>query len=833
MNKKIIFKFTTMAIILGIVFTGCGKKQDTNSVYENNTSSITSKIEISKENTNSIVSEIEKTKEEHVHKWKDATCISLKTCTDCGTSEGGYAKHIGGKATCKTKAICKICEKEYGTLKEHSWIEATCNNPKMCSVCKITNGSPLGHIWQEATCNTPKNCARCGFSEWNSLGHNWINATCTDPTKCSRCNEISGAALGHIGGTPTCTEKAKCTRCNNYYGNINEHSWINATCIAPKTCSKCNITEGQPLGHTWQEATCLNPKTCKVCNLIEETPLAHNFTDWVIIQQLSCTTDEIQERYCKQCNYKEKKTTATQVGHTWTEANCVNSKTCSKCNISEGDPLGHSGGKATCTQKAICTKCNSSYGELQEHKWIGADCLSSRNCSVCNYSDGEALGHIGGIATCTTKGICTRCNQEYINELGHEWQEATCDTPKTCRRCSFTEGEKLGHSWIAATCIKNKYCSKCNLEEEGSILPHSYGDWNIISNLSCTTNEIKERVCIDCSYKEVLVTATAIGHIWNEANCLNPKTCSICNTVEGTALGHIGGTATTTQKAICTRCNCEYGDLLPTEEIKYFSVYDLNTGKIVTDTEENILAQIVMNEMSGAFTDEALKAQAVTARSWLMYEYSIGSQFPQVGLKEPNQKCIDIVNYVKGEYVTYNNQIAFTPYFSCSNGKTQSSEETWGGTIPYLVAVDSAYDNSSPAFLRTKNMSKDLFVYNLTNVIDGLTLNNGAENDWVKIVSKTSGNYNDLMEVGGLRTYISKSSGKTITLRGRTLVSILSLRSPDFDISYSNENFAITTRGFGHGCGMSQWGAQYYSVNEGWNYSQIISHYFPGTTITK
>lgn len=103
--------------------------------------------------------------------------------------------------------------------------------------------------------------------------------------------------------------------------------------------------------------------------------------------------------------------------HEWVDANCVNPKTCSLCEETEGAPLGHS--------------------------WVAATCANPKSCENCDATEGEALGHTWEDATCIIPKKCATCHETEGEPLSHDWEEATTEAPKTCRNCQETEGEKL------------------------------------------------------------------------------------------------------------------------------------------------------------------------------------------------------------------------------------------------------------------------------------------------------------------------------------------------------------------------------------------------------
>ena len=102
---------------------------------------------------------------------------------------------------------------------------------------------------------------------------------------------------------------------------------------------------------------------------------------------------------------------------TWTDADCLNPKTCADCGETEGEALGHS--------------------------WKDADCLTAKTCQRCGTTEGEALGHDWNYATCAAPKTCERCGETEGEALPHTWVDATTEAPKTCTVCGATEGEKI------------------------------------------------------------------------------------------------------------------------------------------------------------------------------------------------------------------------------------------------------------------------------------------------------------------------------------------------------------------------------------------------------
>lgn len=803
-SKKIITLILISVLVLS--FSGCDKKEKQENITNNNSHEVI--VDIVEENELGITDK------------QDVSVPSTNTTTE----EKNEIKPIETEEPI-------IIEKEEPSH-THSWVSPTCTKAEYCSTCGATGAAALNHLYSEATCYNEATCVRCGAKTGEKAEHNWTKATCTEPKMCKICGEVSGSAKGHKGGEATCEHRAVCERCGEKYGKHAEHQLTEATCTKPSECTVCHETFGQVKEHDWTDATCKTVSECKVCGEQGTELRLCDFTVWETVTEYSCETDEVNRRECTVCG-KEEKAVKKAIGHQWVDANCESPKHCTECELTEGEALGHTGGTATCEEQAICETCEKPYGEVLGHNWIGADCTSPRKCETCQKEDGESLGHRGGIISCTENTICEDCGEIYILKPGHTWVGATCQTLKTCSVCGETEGEFASHVYAPANCQQDSYCKECGYVVENSKTECNYSEWTTIQSLSCENDLILERECKTCQNKETKTETKAEGHKWTDATCETAKICSVCQKTDGEPLGHTGGQATETKKAVCDICGEEYGELLEIKEEVMFTVYDLKTQSVVTDTRENILAQIVMNEMAGAFHEEALKAQAVTAHSWLLYEYAQGIEAPEVALKAPNQQCIDAVAAVGEKYVSYNGSVAFTPYFACSNGKTQSSAETWGGVRPYLTSVESKYDVDAPSYKKVVEIDKEIVEYKIKEYIPDAELKDGDEENWIKIIDKTSGNYNNLCSIGGITKYTSKLTGKEITVKGSTVRAILDLASPDFKISYNETTkvFKITTYGWGHGCGMSQWGAHYYAINDGFTYDQILMHYFPNTTI--
>ena len=263
--------------------------------------------------------------------------------------------------------------------------------------------------------------------------------------------------------------------------------------------------------------------------------------------------------------------------------------------------------------------------------------------------------------------------------------------------------------------------------------------------------------------------------------------------------------------------------------VSEITVYRSN-GSVINLNMTDYLIGVVSSEMPASFNLEALKAQSVLARTYALKAKQTGKKLTDT---VSTQSYIDIdqmknkwgnsfntyYNKIKNaventneEYLSYNGNYIEALYHSTNNGKTESSLDVFGNYYPYLISVSSEYDKNASSYLRTINMPLDTISNKL-----GLNLNNDSV---ISILSYTDGGNIKEINING-----NNFSGKKVR-------ELLGLRSADFDISISDNNANITTRGYGHGVGMSQYGANG-MANAGYGYKDILSHYYPGTTLTK
>lgn len=244
-------------------------------------------------------------------------------------------------------------------------------------------------------------------------------------------------------------------------------------------------------------------------------------------------------------------------------------------------------------------------------------------------------------------------------------------------------------------------------------------------------------------------------------------------------------------------------------------------GSVHTDDAFDLVCRIVNNEISASFSDEAIRAQAVAAYSYVKY-HNVNGLTPTVLVKsDPPQRIVDLVSSVWGKCCYYNGKVAQTVYMASSSGYTASSVNVWGGSIPYLVSVECPFDaDGDPNYGKQTKFSESEIRSSLERYL-GITLSDNPEK-WLTVTGYIDGNYVSTVDVDG-----------QATITGRKLrESVLSynLKSASFDISYSDGYFIFTTYGWGHGVGMSQNGANYLA-KLGYTYDQILKYYYTGIDV--
>ena len=266
--------------------------------------------------------------------------------------------------------------------------------------------------------------------------------------------------------------------------------------------------------------------------------------------------------------------------------------------------------------------------------------------------------------------------------------------------------------------------------------------------------------------------------------------------------------------------------------------------EVVEMTMADYLAGVVRAEMPASFEEEALKAQAVAARTYTLYKMEGGGS-----ANHPEADACDDINCCKayksredaardwgmaaavyeekiqravaetdGEVILYDSQPVLAVFHSSSAGVTRPSGEVWQQDLPYLQSVSSPEgEDTVPNYHTTVSFSltefKALFIshYPTANL-------SGSPANWFTNIQQTENGSVLSLQVGG------------ISVAGTELRTLLGLRSAAFTISFAEDTVEFSVTGYGHGVGMSQYGANVLA-QEGKTYVEILTHYYTGTTV--
>lgn len=279
-----------------------------------------------------------------------------------------------------------------------------------------------------------------------------------------------------------------------------------------------------------------------------------------------------------------------------------------------------------------------------------------------------------------------------------------------------------------------------------------------------------------------------------------------------------------------------------------YKVLDVSTGQILEVPELEYVIGAVCAEMPASFETEALKAQAVAAHTYAerqrvrergtpteelngadfsndtskyqgYFTEAQAKQFFGDSFEESYSRISAAVCEVIPYILTYEDEPIISAFHSMSTGKTESAENAWGAAVDYLVPVDSSSDTSAPKYLEEVRYTKDVLKHKLETAFPGVVLDDDITK-WLTVAS-----------VSDSGTVLTASAGDR-TVTGNNIRTALSLRSACFEIRYEGEEAVITTRGYGHGVGMSQYGANS-MASEGKTWREILEHYYPGCNISK
>lgn len=257
-------------------------------------------------------------------------------------------------------------------------------------------------------------------------------------------------------------------------------------------------------------------------------------------------------------------------------------------------------------------------------------------------------------------------------------------------------------------------------------------------------------------------------------------------------------------------------------------------GSVQEQAMDDYLTGVVLAEMPASFEEEALKAQAVAARTYAQKASVTGGKhgngsvctdpsccqaylseeayLDKGGTAESVDKVRQAVADTSGLVLTYEGELIEATYFSCSGGYTEDAAAVWGADYPYLQAVSSPGEEEAAHYLTTVHFTPGQFLLALGSVVEG------SPEKWFGPVTYTEGGGVATMEIGG------------VSYTGTQLRRLLGLRSTAFTVSVDGEGITITTKGYGHRVGMSQYGADAMAV-DGSTCQEILAHYYPGTQL--
>lgn len=289
------------------------------------------------------------------------------------------------------------------------------------------------------------------------------------------------------------------------------------------------------------------------------------------------------------------------------------------------------------------------------------------------------------------------------------------------------------------------------------------------------------------------------------------------------------------------------------QEVSYKTiVYMHSNGSIETMALEEYIKGVVAAEMPASFHQEALKAQAVAARTYTVKRMATlgGSpniDHPEVDVCTDSTHCqawisdeefrknlkqkFGVFNYKKylenvyqavddtrGMILIYGNEVIDPLFHSTSGGFTEDSEQVFAAAVPYLRSVSSPYEEHSPKLKDRVEMNVSEFIKILKQEFDGLRIDEGDVPSAIEVVERSQGG-----------KIISVRIGNKVVC-GREVRAALGLNSTDFKINREGEIITITTTGYGHGVGMSQYGADG-MAKQGDTYEKILKYYYTGVEL--
>lgn len=268
-------------------------------------------------------------------------------------------------------------------------------------------------------------------------------------------------------------------------------------------------------------------------------------------------------------------------------------------------------------------------------------------------------------------------------------------------------------------------------------------------------------------------------------------------------------------------------------------VYMCDIDRVVTMNLEDYVLGVVAGEMPASFHVEALKAQALAARTYTMLRMSrFGgsgcSKHPGAEICTDSTHCQayknpatvrkdldrlkEAVYETAGEVIVYDSKLIDAVFHSTSGGKTENSEEIWSSRVPYLRSVMSRYEEHSPKYVAQQEISIDSFIKCVKTLDGKVKINKKNIKNEIKVMERSEGGRITKLKIGDK------------TFKGNDVRNALGLNSANFNFTVDSNSILFTVVGNGHGIGMSQYGADGMAKN-GSGYKDIVMHYYQGVDI--
>lgn len=276
-----------------------------------------------------------------------------------------------------------------------------------------------------------------------------------------------------------------------------------------------------------------------------------------------------------------------------------------------------------------------------------------------------------------------------------------------------------------------------------------------------------------------------------------------------------------------------------------FKILDLSTNEVITVSDKEFCYGAVAAEILPSYEKEAIKAQTVACYTYFSslrqdqknapdeklkgadFSFDSSKWEKYVSKEQMQEKWGDkfddsygqltaAVDEVFGEVITYDDELITAMYYAISAGTTEKCSDIFESDLPYLTCVASPYDKLSDGYITTNKFTSDEFKEKLSG--KDITFSENPS-EWVGQTSRTQGGSVDTIEINGTK------------IKGTEMRSAFNLRSANFELLYSEQEFVFTVKGYGHGVGMSQTGANG-MAKQGSTYKEILSHYYPGTSIS-